>query len=158
MEKCPNCPLRTVEDKCIVQKTRVTRLCQKVDPESSAYNESYIGEIIAKSEVNMPGLLEQAMSAAKAVGSIVKNFGLDETTTEEREHRLKICESCDFFTANRRCLKCGCYMDVKTTIKAEKCPIGRWEDPKIISSIEQLNKTNTTTPTEGCGCGKGGAE
>lgn len=45
----------------------------------------------------------------------------------EANSRLQICQSCDFFDSNQnRCRKCGCFMAVKTYLKAERCPIGKW--------------------------------
>jgi len=41
--------------------------------------------------------------------------------------RLEICKSCEFFNETaKRCNKCGCNMAIKTYLKAEKCPIGKW--------------------------------
>jgi hypothetical protein len=41
------------------------------------------------------------------------------------EHRLSICHTCPFFTG-KRCLKCGCYMQLKGTLLNAKCPMGHW--------------------------------
>jgi len=41
--------------------------------------------------------------------------------------RLAICQKCDFFEKNNnRCKKCGCYMEIKTKLKVEKCPERKW--------------------------------
>jgi hypothetical protein len=41
--------------------------------------------------------------------------------------RLNICKGCEFFNSDsQRCTKCGCHMAVKTYLKAEKCPVGKW--------------------------------
>ena len=46
---------------------------------------------------------------------------------EEVKNRLQICGGCEFFDSNQnRCRKCGCFMAVKTYLKAERCPIGKW--------------------------------
>lgn len=43
------------------------------------------------------------------------------------EYRLKICNSCAAFRKNtKRCSKCGCFMNFKSTLKQAKCPIGKW--------------------------------
>lgn len=43
------------------------------------------------------------------------------------QSRLSICSGCEFFDkVAQRCSKCGCKMAVKTYLKAEKCPIGKW--------------------------------
>lgn len=45
----------------------------------------------------------------------------------EKNRRLSICNSCEFFIKDQeRCSKCGCYMAVKTYLKAESCPVGKW--------------------------------
>jgi hypothetical protein len=65
--------------------------------------------------------------------SIVKNtesvLGGNSLTITEREaqSRLNICKTCSFFdSVQERCTKCGCKMAVKTYLKAEKCPVGKW--------------------------------
>lgn len=71
---------------------------------------------------------------AKNVGqSVVRNFksvaaGNNlKISDQEAAKRLEICKGCQFFnTAQSRCNKCGCFMAIKTYLKAEKCPIGRW--------------------------------
>jgi len=46
---------------------------------------------------------------------------------EEKNRRLSICNSCEFYIKDQeRCSKCGCYMAVKTYLKAENCPVGKW--------------------------------
>ena len=48
-------------------------------------------------------------------------------TKEEANSRLEICKKCEFFNSiNERCTKCGCHMALKTYLKAEKCPVGKW--------------------------------
>lgn len=45
----------------------------------------------------------------------------------EKSRRLNICEGCDFFaTADRRCSKCGCWMDGKAGFRSAVCPEGKW--------------------------------
>ena len=65
-------------------------------------------------------------SLLKSTASVIKGQGL-KVTAEEAARRLTICKSCPFFrTADERCSKCGCYMSVKTYLKAEKCPERKW--------------------------------
>ena len=43
------------------------------------------------------------------------------------EQRLAICNVCPAFKKNtQRCSKCGCFMQLKSTLKQAKCPIGKW--------------------------------
>ena len=39
--------------------------------------------------------------------------------------RRAICDSCEYMT-NKRCGKCGCWLQYKTALRAEKCPIEKW--------------------------------
>ena len=44
---------------------------------------------------------------------------------EVANRRLEICAGCEFFR-DRRCLKCGCFMDRKAHLEAASCPAGKW--------------------------------
>jgi hypothetical protein len=43
-----------------------------------------------------------------------------------KEHRMKICRSCDHFNKIQTCAKCGCFMPLKTWFKIFSCPDGKW--------------------------------
>jgi hypothetical protein len=78
----------------------------------------------------LPSVAQMAKNVTKSLITNTKAFvtgkGLT-LTTEDADARLTICKGCDFFDSNKtRCLKCGCQMAVKTYLKAEKCPIGKW--------------------------------
>ena len=41
--------------------------------------------------------------------------------------RMDICNKCEFlFTPTKQCMKCGCFMEVKTKLKDAYCPIEKW--------------------------------
>jgi hypothetical protein len=43
------------------------------------------------------------------------------------EQRLEICKVCPAFRPRtKRCSKCGCFMELKTTLMQASCPIGKW--------------------------------
>lgn len=43
------------------------------------------------------------------------------------EDRLTICRACEYFVEEtNKCKNCGCFMDYKTMIPWEKCPIDKW--------------------------------
>jgi DNA gyrase inhibitor GyrI len=46
--------------------------------------------------------------------------------SEDVNHRWAICQTCPELTPNNRCKQCGCFMKLKTKVKAAKCPIGKW--------------------------------
>ena len=45
---------------------------------------------------------------------------------EERERRLDICRTCEFFTKYEVCRKCGCAMRAKTRLDRAFCPVHKW--------------------------------
>jgi hypothetical protein len=48
-------------------------------------------------------------------------------SAEAAEARYTICVTCPFFQKQRKqCLKCGCFMIMKTKLDLAKCPIGKW--------------------------------
>jgi hypothetical protein len=53
-------------------------------------------------------------------------------TTEEAEKpfheiRLNICKACPrLFKPTMQCKECGCFMRIKTRMKSQSCPIGKW--------------------------------
>jgi hypothetical protein len=42
-------------------------------------------------------------------------------------YRLEICNTCEFLNKRMiKCTKCGCFMNLKTTLKGATCPLGKW--------------------------------
>lgn len=42
--------------------------------------------------------------------------------------RMSICNTCEFFRKDdKRCSKCGCFMEAKTRFKRTFCPVGKWK-------------------------------
>ena len=91
--------------------------------------EAYIVPQLKDEHAKTPTLIEMAKSAAKAVGEeivAIKN-GTTRLTHDEANQRFDVCKQCEFFIKNQsRCLKCGCYMPIKTAWRSQKCPIGKW--------------------------------
>jgi uncharacterized paraquat-inducible protein A len=78
----------------------------------------------------MPSIPAMAGNLTKSVinnaKSVISGNSL-KTSPEEANRRLSICKGCEFFNSQQeRCGKCGCYMAVKTYMKAERCPVGKW--------------------------------
>lgn len=43
------------------------------------------------------------------------------------EERFSTCQNCEFFLKiSKQCVKCGCFMHLKTKLAAAECPIGKW--------------------------------
>jgi hypothetical protein len=48
-------------------------------------------------------------------------------TDELQEKRYSICKSCpELIKLTKQCKKCGCFMELKTKLKAATCPMGKW--------------------------------
>jgi hypothetical protein len=76
-----------------------------------------------------PSIARQAQTAGAAltnfVGAALKGKVL--VSKKEIARRLSICKDCEFFQKSpMRCLKCGCFLNLKTRLKSEHCPIAKW--------------------------------
>jgi hypothetical protein len=106
-----------------------------------------------ETSMQAPGLWRQAKNFADAVVRHALD-GFTAVSDEKFRERLAICEGCEFFK-DRKCLKCGCLMDVKARWASEKCPIDKW--PAETDGGQQLRPFaptgSTFTPPGGdCGC------
>ena len=75
-----------------------------------------------------PSLIQKAVNAGTALGRVVKSAVTREKVRvplEETARRMAICKGCEFYI-NARCRKCGCYMNLKSRLETEHCPIGKW--------------------------------
>jgi hypothetical protein len=53
-----------------------------------------------------------------------KSERADENVSNER---FSICKACpELIKLTSQCKKCGCFMNLKTTLKIAKCPLGKW--------------------------------
>lgn len=63
--------------------------------------------------------------------------------------RLEICNMCDLYTGTR-CKSCGCFMDIKASIKSAKCPEQRWA-AKITELMLNGEMDDQFNPVKCCG-------
>ena len=77
-----------------------------------------------------PSLPDQAKNATLLIADVIRNAIQNNqlfTTKEEKKRRYDICQACEFFNAEeKRCTKCGCYMEHKTGLTAAQCPEKKW--------------------------------
>jgi hypothetical protein len=52
-------------------------------------------------------------------------------------NRLSICESCEFFR-DKRCLKCGCFMEKKAHLEKATCPMDKWGENTGLRLVNQV--------------------
>jgi len=73
----------------------------------------------------------QGRSAVAMAGNLGRSLiewsasGFKTCQSDELTKRLGICSSCEY-SLNHRCLKCGCFIEVKTRLATSKCPINKW--------------------------------
>jgi hypothetical protein len=94
---------------------------------------SQLKQLTGNQKPNSPSFPNSVQMAKNFGTSVVRNIqsvmsGNQMNVSEpEKQKRLDICNACEFFIKeSQRCSKCGCYMAVKTYLKAEKCPVGKW--------------------------------
>lgn len=84
----------------------------------------------AKSCCGQPSAAKVAGNAAKAAGRAIGAFLTGKPVlveTDVRNARLTVCHSCDRFDPKKnRCSECGCYVNGKTKLATERCPLGKW--------------------------------
>lgn len=139
---CENCPVKCGLP-CIGEKNK--EVCNKVNPNHIKYNSAYIQIVQDQScgtstyvnkgidpskisssgeQRSFPSIWEMAKNlAGSMVDFTLSGFSL--APEEVYQERLSICQSCEFYV-DKRCLKCGCQMDIKAKISAVECPIKKW--------------------------------
>ena len=79
-----------------------------------------------------PAMPSKGQMAKNVAGSFTRNLksvmggnsiNADPDVIKERQ---SVCGECEHMT-NNRCSKCGCWVNYKTILRAEKCPINKWE-------------------------------
>lgn len=63
---------------------------------------------------------------AEKVGDTIEGTCIS-VSTDDKKSRLDICNVCDsFIQSTKQCKECGCFMEVKASLKAMKCPLKKW--------------------------------
>ena len=77
-----------------------------------------------------PSLPEQGKNIADLLAKAIRDAvdGNELFASEfEQQRRYDICQVCEFFhTEQKRCKKCGCFLQNKVTFKSASCPIHKW--------------------------------
>jgi hypothetical protein len=66
--------------------------------------------------------------ARAAVGEVkARVAGLPKLTAEEIERRMATCRRCEnFIHGQSRCALCGCFAALKSRMRSQHCPVGKW--------------------------------
>ena len=95
-----------------VRNMLVRRVCQRTDDPNAV--------------PQFPPMRMQAWNLATSLVAFISD-GLRFVDADEYAARLAVCEACDR-RRGRRCLECGCRIDLKARGRAFRCPLGRWLD------------------------------
>jgi hypothetical protein len=81
-------------------------------------------------EPKLPSLTDMAKgfvgSAKDIISGVVAGEGLI-ASDEVYNHRMKVCGGCEFFIKeDKRCSKCGCFMEAKSKFIKTNCPMDKW--------------------------------
>jgi len=79
---------------------------------------------LAELQAQMPSAISMANNLGKSMVEWSAS-GFKMCEEEELKRRIELCNSCEHLI-NKRCLKCGCYIEVKTRLATSKCPIAKW--------------------------------
>tara|TARA_R110000765_G_scaffold417571_1_gene520217 strand:- start:351 stop:677 length:327 start_codon:yes stop_codon:yes gene_type:complete len=80
-------------------------------------------------ETEMPAKGQMVKNAAGAFARNLKSVMEGNSVNADPDvikKRKAICKECEHMHDNR-CSKCGCWLQYKAILRAEKCPIGKWE-------------------------------
>jgi hypothetical protein len=66
--------------------------------------------------------------ARAAVGEVVaRATGVAKLDAGEIERRMAICRGCEnFIHGQNRCSLCGCFAALKSRMRSQHCPVGKW--------------------------------
>jgi hypothetical protein len=118
--------------KCSVDMTKCESVCPfgKWGAAKIVSNKVFnINTVNSNHDEKPPTALNKARSFGYALFKEAKQtlLGEPKIKKEEANQRIKICESCEFFDKRMaQCKKCGCFLKLKTLMRSQHCPIGKW--------------------------------
>jgi len=82
-------------------------------------------------EPDLPPLATMAGNLAQAAfdETLARLSGTPQISETDINKRLSICSACERFRpSDQRCSICGCFLDFKTRLRSQDCPLGKWRD------------------------------
>lgn len=82
-------------------------------------------------------ILQKIKNASNSIVNHAKD-GFASVSDDVQKERMSICRSCEFFDKSKiTCLKCGCYLNIKTKWASESCPEGKWKEAPAQETKQQ---------------------
>ena len=101
------------------------RAVTQITPEQ----EQHQVEMLQKENLEQfPSAFQQARNLLKTGWDAAKGLTQGRmllVSAEVANARLKTCESCEHYK-EKRCVKCGCWMEQKAQLQVSTCPVGKW--------------------------------
>ena len=111
----------------------VMQLALKQRPDWVDTGTAVDGMVNVRPSGEYPGIAQLARNAAGAVGRVVSAAVRGEpvlASPELKATRLSVCQGgCDYYDLGQvRCKAagCGCFLEAKTGLATERCPLGKW--------------------------------
>ena len=76
-----------------------------------------------------PPVAAMAANLARSAADEVKAWiaGMPQLDTGEIDRRMTTCRECDnFIHGQNRCALCGCFAALKSRLRSQHCPAGKW--------------------------------
>lgn len=85
------------------------------------------GPVTPAAIADRPSVVANATGAAFRVARAAMKGEIVRASASEIDRRLAICKTCEHFVDNpMKCRKCGCFLNLKTRLETEHCPIAKW--------------------------------
>ena len=82
-------------------------------------------DFLNKLQTKISELEQKASEASAKTSDVIKSFTV-KCEPDIRAQRWEICQGCEHLTKMQRCRKCGCFMELKTWMAEQECPIKKW--------------------------------
>jgi len=96
--------------------------------------------------------LQQKLNSLQQAASKLANetIPFKKVTPEIHAKRWEICQACEhLYKVTNSCRKCGCFMEVKTWMATQRCPIKKWhatDGPLAVAEEKNVeNEDNGST-------------
>jgi hypothetical protein len=78
-------------------------------------------------ELPPPAVMAANLARAVADEAKARLHQVPRISDEEVQQRLTVCSGCEnFIPSSQRCSLCGCYMQFKSRLRSQSCPVGKW--------------------------------
>jgi len=117
------------DEAVIYRRNMVLQFLSESPWDEQEYSKYYLKKMdaIHRAQQNpaLPGVFGMTKNL---IGSVAQHLraGWVKCDAEQSAARYEVCQLCEKMRDDGRCSLCGCFMELKSTWKEQKCPIGKW--------------------------------